>query len=134
MKKTMFACGAALLLGATPATAAGEIYRCSARNVSGYEDDGTLGKFPNNFWTDHWTNILVDTTSGILRRSKGEVERWAVIQKGGGGFDFVAAPQADLVSASTDVLRVRAWDNKPGVTFIYFGLSMIVTGVCEPVR
>jgi hypothetical protein len=31
-------------------------------------------------------------------------------------------------------LRVRAWENKSAITFIYFGLSMVVTGLCETIQ
>ncbi|MEE1611123.1 hypothetical protein [Microvirga sp. CF3016] len=142
MRVTTIALGAVLLLGATPAIAEGELYRCSARNVSAFADDGTLGQFNNDFWTKRWTDVLVDTATGLIRWSgqgvsAGSSAQWVVIQNGSSNGDFVASRQANLRSASTDVLRIRAWSIDPSVhsvRFIYFGLSMIVTGVCEPVQ
>jgi hypothetical protein len=142
MRETTIALGAVLFLGATPAIAEGELYRCSARNVSTFADDGTLGQFNNDFWTKHWTDVLVDTATGLIRwsghgLSAGFSAQWVVIQKGSSNGDFVASPHANLRSVSTDVLRIRTWSIDPSVhdvRFIVFGLSMIVTGLCEPVR
>ena len=123
---------AIILLASFPA-AAGELYRCSAKDVVRVEDDGTVGRYKNDFWRDHWTNFLIDTDSGAIRRQAAEIEKWTVIQKGGDANDFVASRVPGLVSASTDLIRVRAWAEKPAVTFIAFSLSMMVAGVCEAV-
>ncbi|TXN46304.1 hypothetical protein [Methylobacterium sp. WL7] len=124
----------AITLLASHSAVAGELYRCSAKDVVRVEDDGTVGRYPNNFWRDHWAGFLVDTDSGTIRRQAAEIEKWTVIQKGGTANDFVASRLPGLVSASTDLIRVRAWAEKPAITFIVFSLSMMVTGVCEAVQ
>ncbi|WP_156410493.1 hypothetical protein [Bosea sp. Root381] len=92
------------------------------------------GPFQNNFWADYWSNFLIDTATGLLRRGAAKPEQLAIVQKGSGEYDFVASPLATAVSASTDVLRVRAWNSNPQVTFYAFGLSMVVTGTCTTVK
>jgi hypothetical protein len=111
MRQTTVALVAVLLLGATPAIAAGELYRCSARDVVQYKDDGTIGKFEktaDDFWLKHWTNFLVDTATGLIGKGSGMLDQWFVTQKGGSANDFVASPGPGPLSAETNVLRVRA--------------------------
>ena len=116
-----------------PATADGKLHRCSARDIVRLTDDGTLGQYENNFFRDEWTDVAIHTAIGALRRRNGSLEQWAVLQRGFGVNDFVASPHANLVSASTDLIPVRAWNDEPKVTFLYFGLSMLIAGVCEPI-
>lgn len=132
--KAVLCIGVAMVLATCPTASADALYRCSAKSVQSLQDDGTLAPFPTNFWLEHWSNFLIDTTTGLLRRSKAAPEQLAVIQRGSGQNDFVASPRATPVSAATDVLRVRAWDRKPQVTFYALNLSMIVAGSCEAVQ
>ncbi|MGF9764609.1 hypothetical protein AAII07_56960 [Microvirga sp. 0TCS3.31] len=134
MKKTTIALGAVLLLGATPAVAAGELYRCSAQDVVTTTDDGAIERYKNDFWKNWWTDILVDTATGMLRYKDGTAQQWVVLQQGSKADDFVMTPRKDFRSASTHVLRVRAWSEKPVVTFLIYDLSTFVTGRCETVR
>lgn len=133
MKAGLYVC-VAMGLSIAPANAAEALYRCSAKSALTLQDDGTLASFPTDIWLNHWSNFLIDTTTGLLRRSKAAPEQLAVIQRGSGENDFVASPRATPVSAATDVLRVRAWDRKPQVTFYALNLSMIVAGTCEAVQ
>lgn len=115
----------------TPAIATSKLYRCSAKDVVVLNDDGTVGRYGNDFWKQHWTGIVVDTATAMLRRSDGTIERWTTLQQGSQAYDWVASPGKDLVSASTDLIRIRDWKESTHVTFLHFGLSKFVTGTCE---
>lgn len=121
-------------LAVSSASATDALYRCSAKTVLTTKDDGTLGPYENSFWTDYWTNVLVDTATGVLRYGTAKPEQMVIVQRGSGTDDFVATPRNTPVSASMEVLRVRAWDGKPMVTFYAFSLSTVVTGTCTIVR
>jgi len=88
----------------------------------------------NDSFQRDWTGVLINTSTGLIGRNDGSAERWAVIQEGSPDGDFVASPDRNLVSGSTQVLRIQTWAEKHRVTFLYFGLSMFVTGVCDEVR
>jgi hypothetical protein len=124
----------AFVLLATTASAEGELYRCSAKEVVRADDEGGIARYQNNVWADHWSGILVDTATGVIRRSDGEREQWTIVQRGSPENDWVATPAGTLVSASTDLVRIRAWQEKPRVTFIAFAFSTFVTGTCEVAR
>lgn len=132
--RTVFACVTALLLAASTVRAENALYRCSAKTVLDTKDDGTLAPYGNNFWTDYWTDVLIDTATAVVRRGKAQPERWVVVQKGSATNDFVAVIEPTLVSATNDVLRVRAWAEKQQVTFLYYSFSHVVSGTCTVVR
>jgi hypothetical protein len=123
----------ALALTASPAVA-GNLYRCSARDIVRVEDDGTLGRPTTSVWLDRYKGFFVDTDTGLYRGGDGSLEEWVVIQRETASNDFVASPHPTLVSASTDLLRIRAWAEKPRATFMAFGLSTFVTGTCEKAK
>ncbi|MBQ0819482.1 hypothetical protein KBI52_04495 [Microvirga sp. HBU67558] len=135
MRGTIIALAAVLLFGVEPTQAAeGELYRCSARDVVTMTDDGVVDRFKNDFWKNWWTDILVDTATGMLRWKDGTAQQWVVLQQGSNADDFVMTPVKNFRSASTHVLRVRAWAEKSAVTFLIYDLSTLVTGRCESVR
>ncbi len=121
-------------LAAMPALATEALYKCNAKSVLQLANNGTLAPPDTDYWKEYWSDFLVDTVTGVLRRRAQPPERLAIIQKGSGQNDFIAAPQATLISAATDVIRVRAWDRKPGVTFYAFHLSRVVSGMCVVVE
>src|SRR5215208_1214589 len=112
----------------------GPLFRCSAKDVMRLTEEGTVGRFGNDSFQRDWTGVLINTSTGLIGRYDGSAERWVILQEGSPDRDFVASPDRNLVSASTQVLRIQTWAEKHRVTFIYFGLSMFVTGVCDEVR
>jgi hypothetical protein len=136
MKLVRMSLGLALLplLLTTGLAADGPLFRCSAKDVIRLTEGGTVGRFGNDSFQRDWTGVLINTSTGLIGRNDGSAERWAVIQEGSPDSDFVASPDRNLVSASTQVLRIQTWAEKHRVTFLYFGLSMFVTGVCDEVR
>lgn len=128
MRSSIFAL--LISLTASSALANEALYKCTAQSVLELANNGTLTPPNTDHWKGYWSDFLIDTATGVLRRRGQPPERLSIIQKGSSQNDFIAAPQATLVSAATDVIRVRAWDRRPGVTFYAFHLSRAVSGMC----
>jgi hypothetical protein len=45
-----------------------------------------------------------------------------------------AVPHHDPDQAASDIIRIRAWEDMKDVLFIWYGLSSVVTGTCEPIQ
>jgi hypothetical protein len=143
-----------LLIGVSSADAVGELFRCTPLEGVSFTDNGTLNRL-NRL---EGLYVLIDTASGMIRfgdhktGAEAKVE-WRVVQEGSDVNDFVAIPQPEYGekevalgmtvtevvnsaarSAVTNWIRVRAWEDKPIVTFVWAGLDAITTGVCTQVQ
>jgi hypothetical protein len=78
--------------------------------------------------------MIVDTATGAIRFGDDDPQSWSVVQEGGPVSDFVAVPRPDPAVAATDFIRLRAWREMKTALFIKYGLSMVITGVCEPIK
>jgi hypothetical protein len=107
---------------------------CTAKDVVRLTENGTVGRFGIDSFQNDWTQVRIDTATGVIWRQDGSAERWAVLDEGSPVSDFVASPGRSLTSASTDVLRIQVWADQRRITFLHFGRSMFVTGVCEEAR
>jgi len=126
------------LLSQANAASAGSLYRCSAVDYVTFADDGTFGRYPSDYWKIYWTNVLIDTDSGIVRRKGHEPEHWNIVQQGSPDYDFVAyfgtTLPPHLAFGKADILGVRAWKTQTQVTFMVLTLTMIVTGRCDRIN
>lgn len=136
MKMSIILPAVLLVVLCTSRADAQALYRCSAKQVMNFEDDGTLGQPKKDFFLNWWTNVLIDTASGVVRRpnSPQPLERWTVLQRGNDEYDFVATDQPQRDQAPNDLLRVRNWRTSPQPMFIMMGLSFVVTGTCAAVK
>ena len=115
-------------------------FRCFVKDAVSLQDNGTLGNSPvTEILRKSLNGSVIDTFTGAITYSDGMRQLWSVVQEGrGGGNDYVLVshkPAGDVeyiaASAATNFIRVRAWRNKPQVTFMFFSLSEFVTGTCE---
>jgi hypothetical protein len=134
-------CAVGFVFVAGPAFAGHATYRCSVKDVVRLLDNGQLGEAEEHYRRDI-DGFIVDTLTGAISYSIGIRDIWRIVQNGGVANDYVLVPTSafsdDVISAgraaATDFLRIRAWNTKPQVTFIRFGLSVLWTGTCEIVR
>jgi hypothetical protein len=133
--RTMMGLTALLVMMTTP-TLATELYRCHAKDAVSLEDDGTLGR--DKRWPSmhkRYETIIVDTATGTVRLGNDTPQTWTVLGNGGPDEDFVvAAAPHDPSQAASDIIRIRAWKDMKDVLFIWYGLSSVVTGTCEPIQ
>jgi hypothetical protein len=133
--RTMMGLTTLLLVMTTPTLATG-LYRCHAKDAVSLEDDGTLGR--DKRWPSmhkRYETIIVDTATGTVRLGNDTPQTWTVLGNGGPDEDFVvAAAPHDPSQAASDIIRIRAWKDMKDVLFIWYGLSSVVTGTCEPIQ
>jgi len=118
-------------------------YRCNVKDGVNLQDDGQLRR--DNVAKSKerlYDSILLDTLTGAVTRGDGQREIWRIIQEGSGANDYVLTPPKKgestvkqfVVNAATDFIRLRAWYDRPRVTFLAFELDTLVSGTCEVVR
>ena len=110
------------------------VLNCTAKDVVSLTEAGTVGRFGIDSFQKDWTGLRIDTATGVIWRRDGSAERWAILDAGSPMSDFVASPERSLTSASTEVLRIQLWAEADRITFLHFGRSIFVTGLCEEAR
>lgn len=127
---TLYAC-----VTAAPAAGSEEpIYRCVALEGRDLGDDGRMAPMRTDSPIFRaFQSILVDTTTGAIRVGS-SMWLWQVAQKGSTQNDFVAVAGPSPSAAASNLLRIRHWQGMETPTFFMVGLTMVVTGTCEPVR
>ena len=133
--RTMMALTALLVITTTPTLATG-LYRCEEKDAVLLKDDGTLGR--DKRWPSmhkRYETIIVDTATGTVHLGNDAPQTWTVLGHGGPDDDFVvAAAPHDPNQAASDIIRIRAWRDMKDVLFVWYGLSMVITGTCEPIQ
>ena len=136
--RTMMGLTTLLVMMTTP-TLATELYRCHAKDAVSLKDDGTLGR--DRVAEDmrkSYETIIVDTATGIIRLGNDTPQSWVILGKGDPDNEFVASavPYRDPSQAASDIIRIRAWIGigMKTVLFIWYGLSSVVSGTCEPTQ
>ena len=134
--RTMIGLTALLLVMTTPALSTG-LYRCQEKDAVSLKDDGTLGR--DKRWPSmhkRYESFIVDTATGTVRLGNDAPQTWTVLGKGEPDNDFVVAavPHHAPDQTASDIIRIRAWKDMKDVLFIWYGLSSVVTGTCEPIQ
>lgn len=123
-----------LLILTSPANAAGELFRCTALDAVSLDQDGGLSRDEIAVSKEKlWTNVIIDTSSGVIRHGTW-VRTWHVVQERSDVNDFVASPSPTIRAGFTEFLRVRKWKAQPNVSFLVFELSWIVAGRCDEIE
>jgi hypothetical protein len=119
-----------------------KVYRCTAKDSVGIEDNGTLAKNDPGaeIHGKHFDEMTVDVVSGdISYPGEGVLEK-RVVQRAGASGDYVLLPSFTFrrnktaANATTDFIGRHIGTGKPQATFRAYSLSYLVTGTCEIVR
>jgi hypothetical protein len=145
--------GVLVLAFLTPAHAE-SLLRCHAKDAVDLEEDGTLQRnaVALSAMNDIW---IIDLSTGVVRIGGGVNSlgptHYTIVQEGNARNDHVLVHlvdraglgtnqwhKFDLSDAATRFIRIRQWSNenqeKPGIRFIRYDLSTLVSGTCEPIN
>jgi hypothetical protein len=121
---------------------ADKIYRCTAKDAVGIEDDGTLAKNDPGaeFHRNHFDKMTIDVVSGHISYPSNAILENRFVQRAGVSGDYVLLPSFSFrrsktaANATTDFIRLHIGTSEPQATFRAYSLSYLVTGTCEIVR
>jgi hypothetical protein len=128
---TMFS----LCLLALPCGAAGEMYRCNAKDAVRLQDGGMIGRDPTTaFWHQVFSTFVLDLATATIETRDGTIMEWRVVKRESEVEEFLAVPAADLESAAIESLRLTPSVENTQTLFAIHSVSRLISGVCDAVR
>jgi len=118
---------------------ASRIFRCTAKDAVGVQNNGTLDKSDPGVKISrrHFDQMVISVPKGRVTYPDTGVWEERVVERTSVADDYVLVPSLyfrryhTAANATTDFIRLRTATGEPHVTFTAFRMSYLVTGTCD---
>src|SRR5262245_39360802 len=114
-----------------PEMAATEVHHCRIVDTFKLERGGIARDAETESLRELLHPILVNLQTGVVKLgAAGAPVVWGIVQRGGGGWDFVAV-RSEPGDTVLSTIRIRTWEEPIQMVMIVNGFTF-ATGICEP--